>query len=169
MARSFSCEVESPLSVDEIHGAFRERDFWQARLEDAAGGALLESFEQRPDGSVHVVVAQQVAGSVLPGPIGRRYPRGLEVVQGQTWSVGGADKLVGEVRTEARGLPGSGRSRLELATPRDDGTVACTGTFEFKVPLVGGTLENLFGRQLIDSTPGLLDFIARWLRERREA
>lgn len=165
MARSFSCEVESPLSVEQMHTAFLERDFWQARLEDTGGGVVLESFELREDGSVRVVIAQQVAGSVLPGPFGKRYPRGLEVVQGQTWSLGTGQKLLGDVRTEARGVRGSGRGRLELATPRDDGKVSCTGTFEFKVPLVGGTLENLFGRQLIDTTPGLLDFIARWLGE----
>ena len=110
-------------------------------------------------------LVESSVNSVLPRPFGKLYPRGLEVAQGQTWTLDGGARVRGEVRTEARGALGSGLSTFVMAPAHNGARVKCTGTFDFKVPLVGGQLENYFGRQRVDQTPELLRFTMKWIEE----
>jgi hypothetical protein len=165
MSRSFHCSVESSVTVQEIHTAFCERDYWLARLAAAGGAADLDSFDVGTDSCVRVVIVQGVRNNLLPKPFGRLYPLGLEVVQEQTWMLGRDARICGEVRTEARGARGSGLGTLVMAQTRDGARLKCTGIFDFKVPLVGGQLENYFGRQMVDQTPELVRFTTKWVDE----
>lgn len=164
MSRSFHSSIESSLTAQQIYEAYSSRDFATARLSDTGGQAQMESFVV-DGGTVRVVVVQDLAGAVLPGPMKRVHPGGLTIVQTQSWSPVRDQRLCGEVRIEARGVRGSGTGRLVLAPERDAERIACSATFEFKVPLVGGTLENLFGRQFVDQMPESLQVISKWLDE----
>lgn len=163
MSRSFGCSVESSVTVQQLHAAFSERDYWLARLAAYGSTAELESFAVGANGCVRVSIVQDVRNNLLPKPIGKIYPGGLEVVQGQVWTLDRGARVCGEVRTAARGALGSGLSRLVMVPARDGEGLTCTGTFEFKVPLVGGQLENYFGRQMVDQTPELLRFTKSWI------
>ena len=85
----------------------------------------------------------------LPGLFAKLYPRDLEVVQNETWSLIGGGLLRGEVGTAARGAPGSGLGTVLLAPAQNGSRLKCTATVEFKVPLVGGKIESYMGRQMV--------------------
>ena len=55
MPRSFDFSVESSVSVEQIHSAFSEEDYWLARLAAFGGIGRLDSLIIGTDGSVHVV------------------------------------------------------------------------------------------------------------------
>jgi hypothetical protein len=42
--RSFDFSIESPVSVEQIHSAFSEKDYWLARLAAVGGIGGLDSF-----------------------------------------------------------------------------------------------------------------------------
>lgn len=169
MAKSFDTSVETPVSVQQIQAAFSERGYWMARLEPHNGTAQLRSFDVGPNGEVRVTVAQDLRNTVLPGLLGKLYPRGVELVQSETWTVERADraeKVRGLIHVDAHGAPGSGRGTIEM-TPTPDGgdRLECRGTVKVKIPIVGGKIEGYFGRQMMDQIPEILRFIGEWTRE----
>ena len=165
MARSFDFSVESSVSVEQIHSAFSEEDYWLARLTAFGGIGKLDSFAIDTDGSVHVVIIQDLRNDLMPGLFARLYPRDLAVVQDETWSLIGSGLVRGEVSTAARGAPGSGSGTVLLAPARVGSRLNCTATAEVKVPLVGGKIESLVGRQMVEETPVMLRFTAQWITE----
>jgi hypothetical protein len=165
MSRSFGCSIESAITVEQIRAAFSDQTYWLARLAAYGSTGELESFDVGANGCVRVTVVQDLRNILLPRPFGKLYPRGLEVVQGQTWTLDRGEHVRGEVRTEARGARGYGLGTLVMTPAHDGGRLNCTGTFECKVPFVGGQLENYFGRQMVDETPELLRFTMKWIEE----
>ena len=164
MSRSFHCSVESSVTVQEIHTAFCERDYWLARLAAAGGAADLDSFDVGTGSCVRVVIVQGVRNNLLPSPSEGCIPSGWKWCR-PTWMLGRDARICGEVRTEARGARGSGLGTLVMAQTHDGARLTCTGIFDFKVPLVGGQLENYFGRQMVDQTPELVRFTTKWVDE----
>ena len=163
MPRSFEFSVESSVSVEQIHSAFSEEDYWLARLAAFRGSGRLDSLTIGTGGSVHVVIIQDLRQDWLPGLFAKLYPRGLEVVQNETWSLISGGLVRGEVSTTARGALGSGLGTVVLAPAQTDSHLNCTATVEVKVPLVGGKLESYMGRQMVESTPAMLRFTAKWV------
>jgi hypothetical protein len=164
MPRSFDFLVASSVSVEQIHSAFSEEDYWLARLAAFGGVGRLDSLIIGTDGSVHVVIIQDLRPDWLPGMFAKLYPRDLEVVQNETWSlIGGAVR--GEVSTAARGAPGSGLGTVLLAPAQDRSRLMCTATVDVKVPLVGGKIESLMGRGLVQQISEIQRFTAKWITE----
>ena len=165
MPRTFDFLVESSVSVEQIHSAFSEEDYWLARLATFGGIGKLDSFDIGTDGSVRLVISQDLRHDWLPRLFAKLYPRDLEVVQNETWSLIGGGLLRGQVSTAARGVPGSGLGTVLLAPAQNGSRLKCTATLEFKVPLVGGAIESYFGRQMVEETPEMLRFTTKWITE----
>ena len=71
----------------------------------------------------------------------------------------------GEISIATRGAPGSGRGTALLAPAQNGSRLKCTATVEFKVPLIGGKIESMIGRQLVEQISAMLRFTAEWLTE----
>jgi uncharacterized protein DUF2505 len=166
MPRSFDFSVETSVSVEQIHSAFSEEDYWLARLAAFGGIGRLESLNVGPDGSAQVTIVQDLRQEWLPGLFAKLYPRDLQVVQTETWRLIDGGVVRGEINTVARGAPGSGLGTVLLVPDQDSSRLNCTATVEFKVPLVGGTIESFFGRQMVEETPVMLRFTTKWITER---
>ena len=164
MPRSFDFSVKSSVSVEQIHSAFSEEDYWLARLAAFGGVGRLDSLIIDTDGSVHVVIVQDLRHDWLPGLFAKLYPRDLEVVQKETWSLIGGGMVRGEISTAARGAPGSGLGTVVMA-PQNGSRLKCTAIVEIKVPLIGGKIESYLGRQMVEETPVMLRFTTKWITE----
>lgn len=166
MTKTFDCSVESPVSVQQIHAAYSDRNYWEARLSPHKEMVELRSFDVDASGTVRATVVQDLRNAVLPPPFGKLYPRGLELVQSETWTIDQGDTVRGEIRLKAHGAPGSGRTSVLIAPSRNGERLDCSATVQVKVPLLGGKLESLFGRQMMDQIPATLSFITEWIGER---
>jgi hypothetical protein len=165
MPRSFDLLVESSVSVEQIHSAFSEEDYWLARLAAFGGIGTLDSLIKGTDGSVTVVTIQDLRRDWLPGLVAKLYPRDLAVVHNETWSPIGGGQVRGEVSVAARGGPGSGLGAALLAPAQNGSRLKCTAAVEFKVPLVGGKIESYIGRQVVEQIAALQRFTTKWITE----
>lgn len=163
--RSFDFSIESPLSVEQIHSAFSEEDYWQARLAAGGGIAKLDSLLVDADGSVSVIVVQDLRHEGAHALVAKFLPRTWQIVHKETWSPIGEDQVRGEVSVAARGAPGSGLGRILLAPAQNGSHLKGTATVEFKVPLIGGKVEGMIGRQLVEGISTLLSFTDDWISE----
>jgi hypothetical protein len=59
------------------------------------------------------------------------------------WGPIGEDRVRGEVSIEPHGAPGSAAGTALLAPTRNGSRLKCNATVEFKIPMVGGTVESI--------------------------
>jgi hypothetical protein len=163
--RSVDFSVESSASVEQIHSAFCEEEYWLARLAAFGGFGKLNSLLIGTDGSVAVVIIHDLRHDGLPGLVAKFFPRGWQVVQNETWSPIGGGLVRGEISIATHGAPGSGRGKALLGPAHNGSCLKCTATVEFKVPLVGGKIESLMGRLLVQQISVIQQFTAKWITD----
>lgn len=163
-----SAEYEG--SVEKVLRAFREADYWEARLagsgvDEASLEAMRIGGESGNDGSIEVVTLQVVHSHKLPGFVTQLHRGDFCVRREETWgpitdgfaTAALTASLVGAPATIAgtgvlSPIAGSGGSRL-----------TCRLTVHVRVPLLGGKLENIIGNQLADLLIAEQQFTTEWL------
>ena len=165
MPRTVDFSVESSASVEQIRSAFSAEDYWLARLAAFGGLGRLDSLTIDTDGSASVAIIHELRHDGLPGLVAKFFPRNWQVVQNETWGpiVGGVVR--GEVSIVSRGAPGSGFGTALLAPAQNGSRMKCKATVEFRVPLVGGKIESLIGRQLAQQFSAIQGFTTKWITE----
>jgi hypothetical protein len=164
MPRSFDLLAESPASVEQIHSAFGDRDYWLARVEAFGGGTTaLDSLTVGAGGTVRVAIIQDLGRALLPGIVAKIYRRDLKILHTEIWRPLGDRQLRGEVSVAASGAPGSGCGSALLAPAPNGSRLSFAVTVEFKVPLVGGTIESFIGGQFADEFPAIGRFTTAWV------
>lgn len=164
MPRPFDVSVSSPVSVDEVYTAFSTEDYWLARLGNMSGGTTLESLVVDDDRTVRVTTTQDLGRDLLPGIVSKFYRRDISVRHSETWTPTG-DELRGQITVEVNGAPGAGSADASVTPTADGSLLTLKGSVEFKVPLVGGTVETFIAREFAQGIPDVQDFTARWVSE----
>jgi hypothetical protein len=145
--------------------AFAERDYWLARLATFDGLGDLDTLTVDPDGSVTVVVVKELHHDGMSGPGARFFPRQWRVVHNERWSPIGEGRVRGEVSIVPHGAPGSGAGTALLTPTQAGSQLKCKATVEFKVPLVGGAVETVMGRLLVQNISTMQRFTTKWIQE----
>ncbi|MGB6209873.1 DUF2505 domain-containing protein [Mycobacterium sp.] len=164
MPRSFDLSAESPATVEQVHSAFSDEDYWLARLATLNGTTALESLNVDDDQSVRVVTTQDLGRDLLPGIVSKFYRRDLKVRHTEMWRPVDS-QLRGEISVAVLGAPGSGSGAAAVAPTQSGSLMTFTGTVEFKVPLVGGTVESFIVREFSQGIPNIQNFTAKWVTE----
>jgi hypothetical protein len=165
MPRSFDVSVDSSASVEQVHAAISGEDYWLARLATLSGTTTLESLVVDDDRTVRVATTQDLGRDLLPGLVAKFYRRDLKVRHTETWTPLGDNRLRGEIAVAVSGAPGSGSGAALVAPTQNGSNLTFTGTVEFKVPLVGGTIESFIAREFAHGVPNIQDFTAKWVTE----
>jgi hypothetical protein len=154
-------------SVEQVHKAFGDEQYWLARLADSgADDYSLDSMTVDTNG-IDVVTTQTLRADRLPGVVTQFHRGDLSFVREETWtpvhdgqatatvngSITGAPATLGGTAVLAPAKSGGG-SRLEFYT-----------TVEVRVPLVGGKIENFIGRALVDLLIAEQRFTTVWITE----
>jgi hypothetical protein len=111
-----------------------------------------------------VTTTQDLGRDLLPGIISKFYRRDIKVRHTETWTPSG-DQLRGEIVVAVTGAPGAGSAAASVAPTANGSLLTLNGTVEFKVPLVGGTVESFIAREFANGIPDVQDFTARWISE----
>jgi hypothetical protein len=164
MPRPFDVSVETSVSVDQVLAAFSAEEYWLARLGNMSGGTTLESLVVDDDRTVRVTTIQDLGRDLLPGIVSKFYRRDLNVRSTETWTPSG-DQLLGRITVAVTGAPGAGSADASVAPTASGSLLTLNGTVEFKVPLVGGTVETFIAREFARGVPDVQDFTARWVTE----
>lgn len=164
MPRPFDVSVESPASVDQVLAALSAEEYWLARLGNMSGSTTLESLVVDDDRTVRVTTTQDLGRDLLPGIVSKFYRRDIKVRHTETWSPTG-DQLRGEIIVAVSGAPGSGSAAASVAPTANGSLLTLNGKVEFKVALVGGTVESFIAREFAKGIPDVQDFTAQWVSE----
>jgi hypothetical protein len=165
MPRSFDVSFESHASVEQVHSAFCDRNYWLARLAAFGGSTTLDSLIVDSDGTVTVTTTQDLRHDALPGVVAKFYRGDLNVLRNETWRPVGGRRVSGEISVAVVGAPGSGRGAALLASLGNGSRLKFTAIVEFNVPLVGGKIESYLAGQLAEGISEIQRFTIQWITE----
>lgn len=165
MPRSFDVLFESPVSVEQVHMAFGDEDYWLARLAAFGGRRTLDSLIVDSDGTVSVVNSEDLRHGTLPGILATLYRGDLNVVSQERWKPTGDRRVSGKISVAVTGAPGSGHGAAMLAPSGSGSRLNLSGTVEFKVPVVGGKIESYIAAQFAKGLSEVQRFTTTWISE----
>ena len=151
-------------SVEQVHRAFSDDDYWRARLADSgADDATLDSITRDGHGGVDVITTQTLRANRLPAVVAQFHHGDLSFVREETWSAVTDGRATAIVKGSIPGAPAT-LTGTALLAPSDGGTkLEFKATVEVKIPLVGGKVENFIGSQLVDLLVAEQRFTTAWI------
>jgi uncharacterized protein DUF2505 len=167
MPRSFDLAADYDDSVDEVLGAFRDEQYWQARLaEHGVDEARLDLFEVDGDGGVEVRTTLVLGAKTLPGLVTQFHRGDLRIERGEKWRRTGDGAAEAAVTGTIGGAPVDVTGTAELTPGGTGSRLVYRASVEVRIPLVGGKLENVIGQQLSQLVVAEQEFTSDWLREK---
>jgi len=153
-------------SVEQVHRAFSDDDYWRARLADSgADDATLDSITRDGHGGVDVITTQTLRANRLPAVVAQFHHGDLSFVREESWSAVTDGRATAIVKGSIPGAPAT-LTGTALLAPSDGGTkLEFKATVEVKIPLVGGKVENFIGSQLVDLLVAEQRFTTAWIAE----
>jgi hypothetical protein len=168
MPRSFDMAAEYEGSVEQVHRAFSEEQYWLARLADSgADDYSLDSMTTEARGGIDVVTTQVLRADRLPGIVTQFYRGDLRIQRDEKWSPVRDGKATATIKGSIPGAPVTltGSAVLAPAKSGRGSRLEFNVTVEVRVPLVGGKIENFIGSQLVDLLIAEQRFTTVWLTE----
>ncbi len=167
MPRSFDMAAEYEGSVEQVHRAFRDEQYWLERLADSgADDYSLDSIALDAHG-VYVKTTQRLRADRLPGVVTQFHRGDLSFIREETWGPIRNGQSTATVTGVIRDAPAtlSGAAVLAPATSGTGSRMEFKVTVEVRVPLVGGKIENFIGRVLVDLLIAEQRFTTVWITE----
>ena len=154
-------------SVEQVHRAFSDEQYWLARLADSgADDYSLDSMTVDANG-IDVVTTQTLRVDRLPGVVTQFHRGDLSFVREETWSAIRDGQSTATINGSIRGAPATLTGTALLAAAKSDSgsRLEFKVTVEVRVPLVGGKIENFIGNQLVDLLIAEQRFTTVWITE----
>jgi len=166
MPRSFELSASYPVSVESVHAAFRDEEYWLARLADSgADSATLDSMLVEDDGRIIVATTQALRPDRLPAVVTQFHRGDLEIIRTEMWNPVVDGKARAEVSGAVPGAPVSVVGTAELVPTETGSRLRFTTTVEVNIPLVGGKLESFIGGKLAELVTAEQRFTTFWIAE----
>jgi hypothetical protein len=167
MPRSFDMAAEYEGSVEQVHQAFADEQYWMARLADSgADDYSLDSMTVDATG-IDVVTTQTLRADRLPGVVTQFHRGDLRFVREETWALVVDGQATATVNGSITGAPATLAGTAILAPAKSGGgsRLEFSTTVEVRVPLVGGKIENFIGSALVDLLIAEQRFTTVWITE----
>jgi hypothetical protein len=167
MPRSFDMAAEYEGSVEQVHRAFGDEQYWLARLADSgADDYSLDSMTVNGEG-IDVVTTQTLRADRLPGVVTQFHSGDLSFVREEMWTVVTDGRASATVKGSITGAPATlgGKAVLAPGKSGDCSRLEFKATVEVDIPLVGGKIENFIGSQLVELLIAEQRFTTAWIAE----
>jgi hypothetical protein len=168
MPRSFDMATEYEGTVEQVHDAFRDQQYWTARL--AASGAddwTLNAFHLGSDGGVDVVTTQVLRADRLPGVVHQFHHGDLEIRRAETWTGLSDGAAQASVASSIVRAPVTLSGDAGLSAFGAGARLTFQAVVDVRIPLVGRKMEKFIGTQLINLLNTEQEFTSRWIVENR--
>lgn len=155
-------------SVEQVHRAFRDEQYWLSRLLDSgADDFSLDSLVVDDDGGIDVVTTQRMHSSRLPGVVHQFHRGDLRLVREEAWSPIRDGQATATIALTIVGAPAtlSGSAELLPMGQTAKSRLDFHAVVEVRVPLVGGKIENFIGSQLTELLINEQRFTTVWITE----
>jgi hypothetical protein len=171
MPRSFDLSADYEDSVEDVHRAFREKDYWLARVADIpVDEAKLELIrvggDSGDDGTIDVITLQVVHSHNLPGLVTQLHRGDLRVRREETWGPITDGAATASIVGSILGTPVTVSGTAELAPigPSGGARLTCRIAVQVRVPLIGGKVERLIGTHLAELVSREQRFTSDWIK-----
>jgi hypothetical protein len=170
MPRSFDMSADCEGSVETVHRAYSESDYWLARLAvSPVDIATLESLrvggESGVEGTIEVVTLQSMLSQNLPALVTQLHRGDLCVRREERWSPvvdGTATAMITGSIVDAP-VTLSGTAVLSPIAESGGARLTYRVSIHVRVPIIGGKVENIIGTQLIDLIKAEQRFTSTWV------
>jgi hypothetical protein len=164
MPRSFDMATEYEGSVEQVHQAFSNEQYWQSRLADSgADDYSLDAMTVDAEG-IYVKTTQRLRADRLPGVVTQFHRGDLSLVREETWTPIRDGQATATIRLTIPGAPATLNGSAVLVPAKAGGSrLELKATVEVRVPLVGGKIENFIGSQLVDLLIAEQRFTTVWI------
>ncbi|MCV7072270.1 DUF2505 domain-containing protein [Mycobacterium rufum] len=164
MPRSFDMAAEYGGTVEQVHRAFSDEEYWLVRLQDSgADHATLDEMTIGADGGIRVKTTQTLRADRLPGVVTQFHRGDLSFVRQELWSPVRDGQATATVTGATPRAPAGLTGTAVLAAAQPGSRMAFTATVEVRVPLVGGKIENFIGSQLVELLIAEQRFTTVWI------
>jgi hypothetical protein len=166
MPRSFDMATEYGASVEQVHQAFSDEQYWLSRLADSgADEYALDSLTVDGNG-IDVVTTQRLRSDRLPAVVTQFHRGDLALVREENWSPIRDGRATATIQLVIIGAPATLSGAAVLAPAKADSSrLEFNATVQVNVPLVGGKIENFIGSQLVDLLIAEQRFTTVWITE----
>ena len=154
-------------SVEQVHRAFGDEQYWLARLADSgADDYSLDSMAVDAEG-IDIKTTQRLRVDRLPGVVAQFHRGDLSLVREEAWTAIRDGQATATIKLSIIGAPVTLSGTAVLAPAKSGGG----SRLEFKaivqvdVPLVGGKIENFIGSALVDLMIAEQRFTTVWITE----
>jgi Protein of unknown function (DUF2505) len=167
MPRSFDMATEYEGSVEQVHRAFGNEQYWQARLADSGADDYSLDAMTVDAGGICVKTTQTLRADRLPGVVAQFHRGDLVLVREETWAPIRGGQATATVKLTIPGAPATlgGAAVLAPAKSGRGSRLDLKATVEVRVPLVGGKIENFIGSQLVELLIAEQRFTTAWIAE----
>jgi hypothetical protein len=168
MPRSFDIVAEYEGSVEQVHQAYRDEQYWLVRLADSgADDYSLDSMDVEADGAIDVVTTQTLRVDRLPAVVTQFHRGDLSFVREETWTPVIDGQATATVKGSITGAPATliGTAALAPANSGAGSRLEFKATVQVDIPLVGGKIENFIGSQLVELLVAEQRFTTVWITE----
>jgi Protein of unknown function (DUF2505) len=167
MPRSFDMATEYEGSVEQVHQAFSDEQYWLARLADSgADDYSLDSMTVDAEG-IDIKTTQRLRADRLPGVVTQFHRGDLSIVRAEAWTPIRDGQATATIKLSIIGAPATLHGTAVLAPAKSAGgsRLEFKATVQVDVPLVGGKIENFIGSQLVDLLIAEQRFTTVWITE----
>jgi Protein of unknown function (DUF2505) len=167
MPRSFDMAAEYEGSVEQVHRAFSDEQYWLERLADSgADHYSLDSMTVDGEG-IDIVTTQTLRADRLPGVVTQFHRGDLSFVREETWTPIRHGQATATITGSITGAPATLSGTAVLAPAKSGGgsRLEFKATVQVNVPLIGGKIENFVGTQLIELLIAEQRFTTVWITE----
>jgi Protein of unknown function (DUF2505) len=167
MPRSFDMATEYEGSVEQVHQAFSDEQYWLARLADSgADDYSLDTLAVDGQG-IDIVTTQRLRADRLPGVVTQFHRGDLSFVRQEAWTPIRDGQAAATIKLSIIGAPATLSGTAVLAPAKSGGgsRLEFKATVQVDVPLVGGKIENFIGSQLVDLLIAEQRFTTVWITE----
>ena len=153
-------------SVEQVHRAFRDENYWLARLTHSGVDAYsLDRLTLDESGGVDVVTTQRLRADRLPGVVQQFHRGDLTLVREEAWSPISDGQATATIKLAIPGAPATLTGNAVLSPAAAGSRLEFHATVEVNIPLVGGKIENFIGSQLVDLLIAEQRFTTVWIAE----
>jgi len=171
MPRSFDVAAEYEGTVEQVHTAFSDEEYWLVRLGDSGSDhATLDEMVIDGAGGIRVKTTQTLRADRLPAVVTQFHRGDLSFVREEIWTPVAGKRATAVVRGSIPGAPATLTGEAVLssvvgATGAIGSRLTFAATVEVRVPLVGGKIENFIGSQLLHLLTAEQRFTTVWITQ----